>query len=262
MIIRVKLKEKTLKFYLGRRSDFTAFYKVFVEQSYLNLLANIKKGDTVIDAGANIGVFTVIASTLVGTEGQVVSIEPDPENVRTLKKNVELNELKNVEIIDRALYKESGRKIKFIQNGVMSRIVPGKTDVNADYIEVETVTLDDIVGQRAIRRSILKMDIEGAEKFALLSAESTMKTVSYLEGEIHSREDFDVLMRFSNLFSFERQPIESLYNVILFSLKHPLKILKLEYYNKFRTTKRVIFSLGKHSKPSEYPMIIYGKRFP
>ena len=221
----------------------------------------IQKGDTVIDAGANNGVFTIIASTLVGPEGKVISIEPDPENVNALKKNVELNELKNVEIIERALYKESGSKIKFVQNGAMSRIVTDKTDVNAINIP-ETVTLDDIVNQRAIRRSILKMDIEGAEKFALLSAESTMKTINYLEAEVHSGEDFDVLKRFSNLFSFERQPIESLYNVILFSLKHPLKILKLEFYNKFRTTKRVIFSLGKHSKPSEYPMIIYGKRFP
>ena len=221
----------------------------------------IQKGDTVIDAGANNGVFTIIASTLVGPEGKVISIEPDPENVNALKKNVELNELKNVEIIERGLYKESGRKIKFVQNGAMSRTVTDK-NANPDYIEVETVTLDDIVNQRAIRRSILKMDIEGAEKFALLSAESTMKTINYLEAEVHSGEDFDVLKRFSNLFSFERQPIESLYNVILFSLKHPLKILKLEFYNKFRTTKRVIFSLGKHSKPSEYPMIIYGKRFP
>ncbi len=261
MIIKVKFREKMLKFYLGRRSDFASFYQVFVEKSYPNLIAMIQKGDTVIDAGANIGVFTVIASTLVGPEGKVISIEPDPENVKTLIKNVELNVLKNVEIIERALYKESGRKIKFVQNGVMSRIVTDK-NANPDYIEVETVTLDDIVNQRAIWRSILKMDIEGAEKFALLSAESTIKTVNYLEAEIHSGEDFDVLMRFSNLFSFERKPMESIYNVILFSLRHPLKILKLEFYNKFRTTKRVIFSLGKHSKPSEYPVIIYGKRFP
>lgn len=261
MIIKVKFQGKMLKFYLGRRSDFAAFYQVFVEKSYPNLIAMIQKGDIVIDAGANIGVFTVIASTLVGPEGQVIPIEPDPENVKTLKKNVELNELKNVEIIEKALYKEPGRKIKFVQNGIMSRIVTDK-NANPDYIEVETVTLDDIVNQRAIRKSILKMDIEGAEKFALLSAESTMKTVNYLEAEIHSGEDFDVLMRFSNLFSFEREPMESIYNVILFSLRHPLKILKLEFYNKFRTTKRVIFSLGKHSKPSEYPVIIYGKRFP
>ena len=46
----------------------------------------IQKGDTVIDAGANNGVFTVIASTLVGPEGKVISIEPDPENVNALKK--------------------------------------------------------------------------------------------------------------------------------------------------------------------------------
>ena len=94
MIIKVKFQGKMLKFYLGRRSDFAAFYQVFVEKSYPNLIAKLRKGNVAIDAGANIGVFTVIASTLVGPECKVISIEPDPENVKALKKNVELNELK------------------------------------------------------------------------------------------------------------------------------------------------------------------------
>ena len=86
MIIKVKFQGKVLKFYLGRRGNFALFYQGFVENSYHSLIAMIQKGDTVIDAGANIGEFTVIASTLVGLEGQVISIEPGPENVKTLKK--------------------------------------------------------------------------------------------------------------------------------------------------------------------------------
>ncbi|MDG7037177.1 MAG: FkbM family methyltransferase [Nitrososphaerota archaeon] len=258
MIAKVKFQKKILNFYLERHSDFAAFYQVFVSKSYPNLMVKIQKGDVVIDAGANIGVFTIIASTLTGTNGKIIAIEPDPGNIKILKNNIKLNNLKNVEIIDKALYRESGKKIKFNLNDV--KIITDKKEEGTKNIEVETTTFDDIITQRAIQPHVLKMDIEGAEKFALLSAENTMKTLNYFEGEIHSREDFDVLMNFSSLFSFKREPIESMHNVFSFSIKHPLKILKLEFYNKFRTTRRVILSSVHHSRPSEYPIIIVGER--
>jgi FkbM family methyltransferase len=259
MIAKAKFKEKILKFYLERHSDFASFYQVFIEKSYPNLMKNLLNGDTLIDAGANIGVFTVIASTLVGKKGRVISVEPDPDNLGILKKNIELNDLNNVEIIDKVLYSESKLKIKFIQDGVGSKIVTDKTDAN--YIEVETTTLDDIMDQREIGRSALKMDIEGGEKFALLAAEAAMKNVNFFEGEIHSREDFDALMKFSNLFSFLTEPAESLHNVFLFSIRHPLKTVELEFRNKFHTTKRILSMSCHNSKPSEYPIIVYGEKF-
>lgn len=67
MIVKVKFKGQQLKFYLQRHSDFAAFYQVFAEKSYPNLMDKITKGNTVIDAGANIGIFTVISSILVLT---------------------------------------------------------------------------------------------------------------------------------------------------------------------------------------------------
>ena len=113
MIIKVKFNERQLKFYLYRHSDFSAFYQVFVEKDYPNLVSKITPGDTLIDAGANIGIFTVISSILVGNTGRVLAVEPDPENLNILKKNIELNDLKNIEIINKALYNESGKRIEF-----------------------------------------------------------------------------------------------------------------------------------------------------
>ncbi|MGP6294025.1 FkbM family methyltransferase [Caldiplasma sukawensis] len=260
MIIKIRFKESILKLYLERHSDFSAFYQVFLEKSYPNLMMKIKQGDTIIDAGANIGMFTVIASVMAGNSGSIISIEPDPENLRILKKNIELNNLKNIEIINKALYKKSGKKILFIKNGVMSKIATNEEKADADKIEVETTTFNDIITEIGIEPTILKMDIEGGEKYALLSAEKMMETINYLEGEIHSKEDFDVLRRFSNLFSFKIEPIESMHNVLSFGIKHPLKILKLESYNKFRATKRIILSSRADFKPSEYPKIVYGEK--
>ena len=67
-----------MKFYLHRHSDFSAFYQVFVEKDYPNLMNKITQGDTIIDAGANIGIFTIISSILVGETGRVLAVEPDP----------------------------------------------------------------------------------------------------------------------------------------------------------------------------------------
>ena len=260
MNINVKFKGRQLKFFLERHSDFSAFYQVFVEKSYPNLLTKITNGDKVIDAGANIGVFTVMSSVLVGDNGLVLAIEPDPENLNILKKNIELNGLKNVDVIHNAIYKESGKTIKLDQNGVMSKVVTSDFRNGSSYIDVETITFNDLIFQREFKPNVLKMDIEGSEKFALLSAENMMKTLDYLEAEIHSKEDWSVLQKYSNLFSFKREPIESLHNVFSFGIKHPLKILKLEYYNRFKTTKRIILSREKHIS-LEYPIIVYGERF-
>lgn len=190
----------------------------------------------------------------------MLAIEPDPENLIILKKNVELNNLKNVDIINKALYKESGKKIKFYQNGVMSKIMTGDIRNDAAYIDVETITFDDIISQKGMKPNILKMDIEGGEKFALLSADNMIKTLNYLEAEIHSKEDWDVLQKYSNFLSFKREAIESLHNVFSFGIKHPFKILKLEYYNRFKTTKRIILS-RTNPTISEYPIIVYGESF-
>lgn len=260
MIIKVKFRERRLKFCLERRSDFASFYQVFVEKSYPNLINKIKQGDNVVDAGANIGIFTVISAILVGDTGSILAIEPDPENLSILKKNVELNILKNVEIISKALFNESGKNVELYQNGVMSTISTDETKTDSANKDVETITFDDLISQRKIKPNVLKMDIEGGEKYALLSAENMMKTLNFLEAEIHSKEDFDVLQRYSNLFSFNKEPIESMHNVFSFGIKHPFKILKLEYYNRFRSTKRIILS-RTHPDLFEYPIIIYGESF-
>ena len=46
-------------------------------------------------------------SSLVGETGSVVAVEPDPENLVTLKKNIAINSLKNVEVVKKALFSES-----------------------------------------------------------------------------------------------------------------------------------------------------------
>lgn len=56
----------------------------------------LRKGDVFIDVGAHIGKYTILVAKIVGKEGLVIAIEPNPENYETLLENIKLNNLKNV----------------------------------------------------------------------------------------------------------------------------------------------------------------------
>ena len=62
------------------------------------------KGDCVIDVGAHIGLYTIIGSKRVGSDGRVIAIEAYPENFELLKKNAKLNNLENTIVLNYAAY--------------------------------------------------------------------------------------------------------------------------------------------------------------
>ncbi len=182
MIAKVKFKGIKMKFALNRHPFYSSFYQVFVENSYPNLLRLLKAGDTVIDTGANAEVLTVMASSLVGESGRVIAVEPDPENLAILKKNIAINSLKNVEVVGRALFSESNQVINMMSNGTMSHVVAQEKDPKnlLKMFKVNTITFDDLLLDLGISPAFLKMDIEGSEKYALRSADHTMKLLNLL----------------------------------------------------------------------------------
>ena len=260
MIEKVKYMDFKLRFALERHSDFASFYQVFIENSYPHLLKLIADGDVVIDAGANIGIFTALASFMVGDSGMVLVVEPDPENVVVLRKNILINNLKNTILVEKALFQKSDETMDLISNGTMSKIISGhNSDSTMEFnrYSVKSITLDDLMTDLDITPTVLKMDIEGAEKFALKEASRTLKTLRYLEAEIHDYESEQELMKHGE-FHFESSSAENRGNVRKFALKHPVKTFRLEYHNHFETAKRVL-SNRKPTKVS-YPKIIFGSR--
>ncbi len=128
-----------------------------------HLTKTIKKGDTVFDIGANIGIYTILASKLVGPRGKVYAFEPDPENYRLLIKNIKLNKLENVVAVKSALGDKTGR-VRFYQD--ISN--PGESSLaelyRANRYMVSITTLDKFCSTNHIKRiQIIKMDVEGGE---------------------------------------------------------------------------------------------------
>jgi FkbM family methyltransferase len=140
------------------------------ERNAFQAVADIlRPGDVFIDAGANIGIYTVLASSLVGPEGHVIAIEMMPDTCEILRAHVRLNQCRNVAIHNRALHCEEGASVDaFVTKnhyGQASIVIAAASSLT---VPVKTVTLGSLIGDNRIR--LLKLDLEGAELLALRGA--------------------------------------------------------------------------------------------
>lgn len=127
----------------------------------------LKKGDVVLDIGANIGYYTLIFAKLVGEKGKVFAFEPEPTNFYLLKKNVEINGYKNVTLIQMAVSNKT-EKLKLYLSEVNKgdhRIYDSHN--GRQFLEIEAVRLDDYFKNYNEKIDFIKMDIQGAEGGAI-----------------------------------------------------------------------------------------------
>lgn len=138
----------------------------------------VERGDVVLDVGAWIGDFTIVAALKAGEEGRVISVEPHPFNLIFLKHNV--SNLGNVTVIEKALWKRKG-KMRLFQgshSGGHSLIAGEEEHLKnrGSYVWVETETLDGLVSRLGLKRvDFLKMDVEGAELEILWAGKRTLE---------------------------------------------------------------------------------------
>ncbi len=148
------------------------------------LIKNLHQGNTFIDAGANIGYFSVLAGYLVGTSGRVLSYEVNPKVHKLLLDNISVNNLHtHVKCLNKGVYSSYG-EIPFYMskrfNGNGSLIEQNEEYFNIfknDEIEkvmVETEPLSMRIEDIGFV-NILKIDIEGAEYQAFLGLENNLK---------------------------------------------------------------------------------------
>jgi FkbM family methyltransferase len=135
----------------------------------------VSPGGIVVDAGANCGIYTVAAASLVGEQGRVIAFEPGGRCLSILRRNIELNGLTNVRVYEKALSDRDGRARLYHHRGPVSYSM-GAGDSDPDrYDEVATITLDTMAANEGIDRvDFLKMDIEGAEEPALRGGETLL----------------------------------------------------------------------------------------
>lgn len=164
-----KIKMKIdINSYMGGSLYWTGYHHIN-ESLYLKKI--LKSDMNFVDIGANQGEFSVLACSIIKT-GKVISFEPVDNLNNLLTKNIELNNFKNIEINNCGLSDNEGvlpiynSSSSTNNNEGLSSLY--KSDNRSDFVQnVQLKKFDDIYFENLDRLDFIKIDIEGAELFAL-----------------------------------------------------------------------------------------------
>ena len=152
-----------------RSSDLDVSNQIIQSQSFEPHIASVlkdvlKPGNVLVDLGANIGYFSLMAATLVGPTGKVISFEPNSQNLRLLYASIVENGMKNILVLPLAA--SDAPQILRLQSFGSNGFLETAAQVQAGAQYVQAVVLDEIL-QGETRIDAFKIDIEGFEPFAL-----------------------------------------------------------------------------------------------
>src|ERR671921_1565097 len=176
VLIKISVPKYDYKFYCRiNKADFMTREDGIIEHF------TPKQGDIVVDIGAHIGRYTVIASKRVGANGKVIAIEADPSNFEMLNRNIELNRLENITTMNYAAFSKETKLKLYLPAGdiftkyntIMSNWIWVKPEDK--YVEVNANTLDNLLQQIGIKQvNWIKIDVEGAEFEVLKGAHNLL----------------------------------------------------------------------------------------
>lgn len=169
-LARGEISVHGLRMYVPEDPDSLGFVMgTFEAQTCALFESLVKEGMAVVDAGANIGFYSLLAARKAGPMGKVYAFEPEPSNFALLKKNVELNGYANVRSFLEALSESSRRVPLYLSHkGCGSHSLYQDRAVGNDCIEVQAVSFDDFwEAEGRPRVGLIKMDIEGSEPYAI-----------------------------------------------------------------------------------------------
>lgn len=128
----------------------------------------LRPGDVFLDLGANIGYYSLLASTITGKSGKVISFEPSMENYTRLKRNMRLNNAENISIHKLGVGNKNVQLEIFFseENPWSTSFISSHNNMGDNKEKVQIVVLDDFLKWQKI--DFIKMDIEWYEYNALL----------------------------------------------------------------------------------------------
>jgi FkbM family methyltransferase len=132
----------------------------------------IVSGMTIVDGGAHIGLYTVLAAAETGPTGLVIAVEPDRYNLAALRHNVGRLGNGNVRIVSKALAAGPGTTPFYeARSTIGSSTVPRR---DAQLRDVETTSVDAELAAHDVGALLVKLNIEGAELLALTGMRETL----------------------------------------------------------------------------------------
>ncbi len=145
-----------------------------IEGSYQNGMVKIEEDDVVIDAGANFGLFSLMASAF--TSSTIYAFEPISKTREILEKSAK--NYSNIEVIPKALADKCGKATVDLScySTNQGSITMMKEECGNVSEEIDITTIDNFVEEKNLKKvDFIKADIEGAERLMLLGAKKTLK---------------------------------------------------------------------------------------
>lgn len=155
---------------------------LYYEPEMRALIGLLHEGDVFVDVGANVGIYSLHAARATGSSGRVIAFEPTPETHESLLKNIQLNRVRNITVINKA----AGDKEGLLQFAICAS--DNSNHLVADLemlesrkiVEIRDIPVDTIdtmaVREKLPHVSVMKIDAEGAEKLVLAGATHVIKT--------------------------------------------------------------------------------------
>ncbi|WP_193726583.1 FkbM family methyltransferase [Paenibacillus guangzhouensis] len=144
------------------------------------MMQTVTAGQTVVDVGANIGYFTVLASLLAGSQGKVIGLEANPEVYTLLRDNLAMNWLTDqATVYPYAAFSKAGTIPFYVSakfqgdSSIQQRTQNEQIKGQHTKIEVQAIPLDTLLAD-VKTVDFLKIDIEGGEYHALLGMIGSM----------------------------------------------------------------------------------------
>jgi FkbM family methyltransferase len=122
----------------------------------------LKEGMVVLDVGANIGYFSLLAATLVGATGKVFAFEPGKGYSALIQKSTDANGFKNVTVVKKAVLDRTGK--------IRLRLSP-----SAPFTKISAVCLDDYFADFTGSVDLIKIDVDGSEGTAIAGMMQLLK---------------------------------------------------------------------------------------
>ena len=181
--------------YMCRVSDLCSLVETYEYKFYALNKFLPTQNDTVFDAGATIGEYALFAAKFAK---KVIAIEPDAESFDILKKNIQINNSKNISCLKTAIM-DKQQIVKIYRNtGVQGDSI---SKVGPNYYLSPAFSIDSILKDSKV--NIIKLDIEGAEYLALLGAKRTIKRFKpRFIIEVHSQKLKSDVIKFLKKFNY------------------------------------------------------------
>lgn len=156
----------------GQRSIYLGVYE---PRESASVRAYLKKGMTVIDVGANVGYYSLMAASIVRGEGQVHAFEPSPYAFARLSETIARNDIQQLRLVGAALSDVAGQAQLFVSKKPGNHTPTMVPNDGGQPVGIRVMTLDNYLGENRIERvDFAKLDIEGFEPNVLRGASEAL----------------------------------------------------------------------------------------